>query len=207
MRHIGTAALPLLLASFILSGICFSSEDTEEDFPKIGFIKDEVVDVRSGDNINFESLCRLRKGDAVKIIGKRYSWFKVLLPSRAYLYIKSEYVDTASKKGEGVVNALHVNLRAGPGTNYSIVGQVSKPGVVKVLSEEDGWSKIEPLEGVIGWIESSQVKFSMDDNIEEEVETEQRALLPRDSTPKNVKELTLEPPKRQGNLTFSSQSE
>lgn len=152
----------LFILSFILVGIC--SADEGKGFPKIGFVKNNGANVRAGDNINFESLCKLEKGDPVKIIGKRYSWFKIILPKKAHVYIKSDYVDVDSEggiEGTGVVNALRVNLRAGPGTKYSILGQVSKPEILNILSESDGWYRIEPLRRISGWMHSSQLMFSL----------------------------------------------
>lgn len=123
--------------------------------------------MRAGDNINFESLCKLKQGAPVKILDKRYSWFKIALPKNAYLYIKDEYVDLALGKDTGTVNARRVNLRAGPGTEYSILGQVSKQEKLKVTSEKDGWYKIEPPDGTAGWIHSTQVEFDLKEAVKE----------------------------------------
>ena len=81
----------LLIISFLMPGACFSQEGYEE-LSKIGFVKDDNTSVRAGDNANFTSLCNLEKGDPVKIIGKRYSWYKVLLPKKAYVYIKKDFL-------------------------------------------------------------------------------------------------------------------
>jgi len=105
----------------------------------------------------------LDKLDPIKIVGKRYSWYKIALPKRAHLYIKNDYVDVSSKKKTYKVNGENVNLRAGPGTKYSILGQVSKPKKLNVLGEEGGWYKIEPPDATAGWIHSSQVRFSLSD--------------------------------------------
>lgn len=149
----------LFILSFILIGVCFADE--EETLSKIGFVKNNGANVRAGDNINFETLCRLEKGDPVKIIGKRYSWFKIILPKKAHIYVKNDYVDLDPEKDIGVVNALRVNLRAGPGTRYSILSQVSRPEMLNVLSEKDGWYKIEPPERTPGWMHSSQIMFDL----------------------------------------------
>jgi len=145
---------------FALGGVSFS--ETEKDVPRTGLIKNQVSNIRAGDNVNFEILCQLGKGEVVKIIGKRYSWFKVALPKKAYLYIKSDYLTILSEEGVGEVNAVRVNLRAGPGTKYSILGQVSKSERLKVVSGNNGWHKIEAPDGTSGWIHSSQITFRPD---------------------------------------------
>lgn len=151
-------SLSIVIIFLFLGRISFSEEENE--FPKTGSVKNEGANVRAGDNVNFESLCKLEKNDSVKITDKRYSWFKIVLPKKAYLYIKSDFVDlNEKKKTVGTINAMRVNLRAGPDTKYSILDQVSKPETVTIISEENGWYKIEPTDEAYGWIHSSQVSL------------------------------------------------
>ena len=142
---------------------CFSAtnEEPKEKFPCAGYIKTDTATVRAGDNANFEALCTLEKADKIKVMDKRYSWLKILLPQKAYLFIKKDYVDlTLDEKGIGIVNATNVNLRAGPGTRYSILGQVSKPEKLYIASEENGRYKVFPPYGISGWLHESQVDIS-----------------------------------------------
>lgn len=201
MRGIGIISF-LLAISFLLPGVCFSQEGYEE-LSKIGFVKNNGANVRAGDNVNFTSLCQLDEGDPVKVIGKRYSWYKVALPRSAYLYIKSDFVDLLSEKGEAEVNAGRVNLRAGPGTKYAILGQVSKPERVHVVLEEDGWYKIIPPEGIGGWVHESQLRFSME-NTPLKPEKEESQSQAKEKKETGIK-LMLKQTKPHGNLTFSTQ--
>ncbi|PJC47195.1 MAG: hypothetical protein CO035_06935, partial [Candidatus Omnitrophica bacterium CG_4_9_14_0_2_um_filter_42_8] len=157
MRRIGV--LIIILSLFTLTA--YAQEEAEEKFPRAGYVKDSGAIVRAGDNANFENLCVLSKSDSVKIIERRYSWFKILLPRKAALYVSKDYITlTSDEKGIGIINAGNVNLRAGAGTRYSIVGQISKPEKVSILSEEPGWYKIEPPYGTVGWVLSSQITLS-----------------------------------------------
>ena len=211
----------LFILSVLFHGICLSDE--EKDFPKIAFVKNDGANVRAGDNVNFEALCRLETGDPVKIIDKRYSWFKILLPQKAYLYIKDDYVDLASEKGIGAVNAVRVNLRAGPGTKYSILGQVSRPDKVKVVLKKEGWCKIQPPKATAGWIHSTQVGFSLGNikhvekkkeevaevKIKEAKVTQRQEKVP-DAAGKDKKQgviLMLKSSDPNGNLTFSTKKD
>lgn len=193
----------LLIGALLFShGLGFS--DTKEEFPEIGFAKDNGSNVRAGDNVNFESLYKLRKGDPVKIIDKRYSWFKIVLPKSAHLYIKNDYVDVDLDEGVGKVNAVRVNLRAGPATKYSILGQVSKPQELNVVSEKDGWYEIEPPEGTAGWVHASQISFEFIDIVRIEEEKPPVAQQPKKSA--NIR-LMPGSPEPKGNLTFSTQAD
>jgi len=166
----------ILVLSPMLQHTSYGLEDNSDidyEVPKMGFVKKDTANVRAGDNINYEVLCVLRKGDPVKIVGERYSWFKIILPRYAYLYIKSDFVDLdESDNTKGYVNASHVNLRAGPDTRYTILGQVSRPQALVIISEDNGWYKIEPPDNMKGWIHSDLISFDMEpqttkDNIPE----------------------------------------
>ncbi len=130
----------------------------------MGFAKKDGSNVRADSNTNSESLCRLRKGDPVKIVGKRYGWFRIILPGSAYLYVKNDFVELTPETNVGIIRATRVNLRAGPGTKHSILGQVSEPQEVYVLTEEEGgWYKIVPAgEKITGWMHSGQVRFDIE---------------------------------------------
>lgn len=134
------------------------SEEEKAGHPRIGIIESDDVNVRAGSNINYESLCKLNKGDRVEIIGESYGWYRIILPKKAHLYIKSDYVDFSFEQKIAEVNARRVNLRAGPDTNHSILGQVSKPYKLDIMGESAGWYQIEPPDGVSGWIHSLHVR-------------------------------------------------
>ena len=193
--------LIVLVMSVIVYSNCLAA--VEEKIPEAGFVKNNDSNVRAGDNVNFEILCKLKKGDAVKIIDKRYSWFKIVLPKKAHLYIKNDFVDI-SEEEQGVVNANRVNLRAGPATKYSILGQVSEEEILKVISEKDAWYEIEPPVNTAGWIHSSQIAFEP-----VPIETEKiLAKRPFVTQKKGTRNITLKTgaPEPKGNLVFSTQT-
>lgn len=141
--------------------------NTEADYPKTGFIKNNGAQILAGDNINFETLCKLKESDPVKITGKRYSWYKIILPKYAYLYIAKDLVIPEKDVKTGAVAGVNVNLRAGPGGNYSVVSQISKPEKVKIISDTGEWFKIEPPENTTGWIHESDVIFKIKETAKE----------------------------------------
>ena len=191
--------LVMLVASVVFYSNCTAA--VEENVPEAGFVKNNGSNVRAGDNINFEILCKLKKGAAVKIIDKRYSWFKIVLPKKAHLYIKNDFVDIPEEKTQGVVNADRVNLRAGPATKYSILGQVSEEEMLKVISEKDGWYEIEPPANTAGWIHSSQIAL-------EPIPVETEKITAGKSFVAQKRNITLKTgvPKPKGNLIFSTQA-
>jgi len=164
MGHIKSCAVIFIISLFALT--VYPEEEAGEKFPKAGYIKSDETAVKAGDNVNFENLCVLSKADSVKVIDRRYSWLKILLPKKAFLYISKDYVDlTSDEKGVGIINAYNVNIRAGAGTRYSIIGQISKPEKVSVISEDSGWYKIEPPYGSAGWVNSDQITLTEENEI------------------------------------------
>jgi|GEM_PF-1500503 len=165
MRLVKICIAGIFVFSLLALTAC-AEEGAKEAFPKSGYVKNDGAQIKAGDNANFENLCALSKSEPVKIMDKRYSWFKVLLPKKAALYVSNDYVTlTSDEKGVGVINASNVNLRAGAGTRYSIVGQISKPEKVTILSESAGWYKIEPPYGATGWVLSSEIELSKENEI------------------------------------------
>jgi len=155
----------LIVIFSLLTLTAYAQEESEEKFPKVGYVRNDGAIVKAGDNENFENLCTLSKADPVKIIDKRYSWFKILLPKKAALYIHSDYVTlTSDEKGIGIINASNVNIRAGAGTRYAIVSQISKPEKVSILSKDAEWYKIEPPYGTAGWMHSNQIDITTEAN-------------------------------------------
>ncbi|MCX5693386.1 MAG: SH3 domain-containing protein [Candidatus Omnitrophica bacterium] len=203
MRYIKSCAVIFILSLFSLT--VYSEEEAKEKFPKVGYVKNEEAIVRAGDNVNFENLCSLSKSDSVKIIDRRYSWFKILLPKKAFLYVNKDYVDlTSDEKGVGIINASNVNLRAGAGTRYSIIGQISKPEKVSIISEDSGWYKIEPPYGATGWIYSNQIMLAEENEIkipEQKSEQKKVEAKPKETTGSTVR-LNANYPAPKGNLSI-----
>ncbi len=196
----------LVIVFSLLTLTVYAEETAKEKFPKTGYVKADGVEVKAGDNANFESLCTLSKSESVKIVDSRYSWYKILLPRRAHLYVNKDYVTlTSNEKGIGFINATNVNLRAGAGTRYSIVGQISKPEKVSILSEESGWCRIEPPYGAAGWVHSNQITVSEVKEIKEEKTTK---YLAAEAQKKETKSTTIKLnkdypyTKAKGNLTI-----
>ncbi len=67
------------------------------------------------------------------------AWAKILLPANAHVWVSSQYVDATNK----TVVPNKLNVRSGPGENYSILGQMERGEPVKELATKNGWIEIE----------------------------------------------------------------
>jgi uncharacterized protein YgiM (DUF1202 family) len=151
----------LLIAFLLWAGWLFA-----QDFPFIGRVTKEGVNIRSGANVNFETLYQSTKNNKVIVKGKVYNWYKIMLPGDVKCFISAKYVKSVEPIS-GVVIADRVNIRVKPGEKYTIIGQAKQGTVLRILGEKDGWYAISPLENCYGWIHENFVKFLEPFNEEE----------------------------------------
>ena len=139
---------------------CFSSRFgfAEERFPFLAEVSAPSVNIRAGEHLNFEKLGRLTKGQQVVVVGKNYSWYKIKLPANAKSYVSQEFVLQVDAQ-TGVIKSERVNIRAGAGANFTVLGQLKKGTTVKILEKLDGWYRIEAVEGTWGWISQQYLTF------------------------------------------------
>src|SRR5207247_8257681 len=66
-------------------------------------------------------------------------WAKVALPAGSAVWVSAHFIDATSK----AVVPKKLNLRSGPGENYSILGRIEKGTVIKEIETKGDWMKIE----------------------------------------------------------------
>jgi hypothetical protein len=107
------------------------------------------VNVRGQAKLKSEVVGHLTKGDAVTVLGEvtlknsapdePSAWAKIMLPSTQHVWVNGTFVDATNK----TVSARKLNLRGGPGENYSVLGLLEKGSEVKELSTKGDWMEIE----------------------------------------------------------------
>jgi len=118
--------------------------------PEPGVAKQNNVNVRGQASINSEVIAHLKKGDAITVLeevtlkkpkqDEPSRWYKITLPSSIGVWVNGNFVDTANN----TVKGTRLNMRGGPGENYSVLGRLEKGATVKPLDTKNGWIKIEP---------------------------------------------------------------
>lgn len=106
------------------------------------------VNVRGQANINSEVVAHLKQGDAVTVLeeitlkhpktDEPAKWAKVALPAGTHVWVNSTFLD-ANK----TVKPAKLNVRTGPGENYSVAGLLHKGDAVKEISTKGEWTEIE----------------------------------------------------------------
>jgi uncharacterized protein YgiM (DUF1202 family) len=114
-------------------------------------LKGEVVGhLKAGATVNVISQINLDKHAA----DEPAQWAKISLPSETRVWVNSKFVDAATK----TVSAKKLNLRAGPGENYSVLGMIEKGAPVSELSAKGDWSQIETPTNAFAFVAAMYLK-------------------------------------------------
>jgi uncharacterized protein YgiM (DUF1202 family) len=108
------------------------------------------LNVRGQAGLKGEVVARLNKGEAVTVLsqlnldkhstGEPAQWAKIALPASTKIWVHSTFIDATTK----AVLPKKLNLRAGPGENYSVLGVIERGTVVNAITTKDAWTQIEP---------------------------------------------------------------
>ncbi len=111
--------------------------------------KEKNVNVRGQAAINSEIVTHLKKGDLVTVFeevtlkkpkpDEPAAWAKVALPAGSVVWVNTHFIDANSK----TVLPKKLNVRSGPGENYSILGRIERGSTVKEIETKGDWMKVE----------------------------------------------------------------
>ena len=157
--------LMTFVALFFNSGLC-----EQEGFPFAGSIMGNDVNIRAGQDNNFEVIFQVNEGDKIIVLGKEGGWYKIQVPEGAFAYVHQNFLDVEMNKGKA--KGDNVNLRAGAGTNYTILGQVNEPDTVEVVDKIDDWYMVKPPQSAAAWVNADFVaRYSTLEKYEKEEES------------------------------------
>jgi len=140
-----------------------------------GEINTNRINLRSDATTSAQIIATLNKGERVEVVSESYAWYKIRLPKDVPVYVRRnlatciKYTDNR----QGVASPLlgqclsakilkdHVNLRARPSEDSSILGVCDQNEIVNVISINNGWYKIEPLPASFGWVHKKFVDRSV----------------------------------------------
>src|ERR1019366_6122578 len=102
------------------------------------------------DTVNVLSEITLDKPKA----GEPAHWAKIALPSGTKVWINSRFVDATNM----VVAVKKLNLRGGPGENYSVLGVVEKGATVTAVTSKGDWTQIETPASAFAFVAATYLK-------------------------------------------------
>jgi uncharacterized protein YgiM (DUF1202 family) len=109
-----------------------------------------ITHVSKGSTVNVLSQINLDK----PLAGEPASWAKISLPTNVLVWVRSEFVDATNK----TVLPKKLNLRAGPGENYSVLGVIERGTSVSEVITKGDWTQIEPPANAYAFVAAIYLK-------------------------------------------------
>jgi uncharacterized protein YgiM (DUF1202 family) len=142
-----------------------SQQVDTSSFPYTAEITGDDVYVRSGPGTNFYHCGKLKTGEKVKVVGKQFSWSRVLPPAGSFSWISMDFVTiNPTDPKVGTVTGDNVRVYAGsdfvkPLYSTTLQGKLSKGETVKLLGEQmDDYYKIAAPPFAYLWVSTNFTK-------------------------------------------------
>jgi uncharacterized protein YraI len=124
-------------------------------------VKDNRVNIRGQATLHSEVITQLKKGETVIVLeeikvkapkpGEPKAWLRIALPSNTPVWVFNGFVTN------NTVGVPKLNVRAGPGENYSVVARLEKGAALKPLRTSGAWMEIETPSGATAFVAAETV--------------------------------------------------
>jgi uncharacterized protein YgiM (DUF1202 family) len=122
------------------------------------------VNVRGQPKLNSEVVARLTKDQKVMVIeeitrnnsgpDEPSAWAKIVLPSDVHVWVNSGFIDSGNK----TVKPKKLNVRGGPGENFSVLGRLQRGEMVNQVSVKGDWLEIEAPTNSYAYVAAQYLK-------------------------------------------------
>jgi len=122
------------------------------------------VNVRGQAKLKSEVVARITKGQPVTVIeeivrnnsgpSEPSAWAKIALPANAHVWVNSSFIDASNQ----TVLPKRLNLRSGPGENYSVIGRLQRGEAVKPVTTKETWTEIEAPTNAYAFVAAQYLK-------------------------------------------------
>jgi hypothetical protein len=150
-----------LLSISALSAFCLFAPSIHAAETK-AVVTDGKINVRGQPSLVGEVITQLQKGDEVTVLeeinvenpkpGDPTNWAKIKLPANTPVWVFAPMVKN------GAVAVSRLNLRAGPGENYSVLGRLDRGEPVKEIRTVEQWSEVEAPPSAYAFVDASLIK-------------------------------------------------
>ena len=111
------------------------------------------LNVRAAASVGSSVLSKVANDSYITLVSRFGSWWRVEYARDQYGYCHADYINALSGSIATVAtNTGALNIRTGPGTNYTKTGSLPKGEQVIVLSADNGWSRILYHGSKTGWV-------------------------------------------------------
>jgi hypothetical protein len=88
-----------------------------------------------------------------RVPGEPTNWARIKLPPNTPVWVFAPFVK------DGTVNVSRLNVRAGRGENYSVIGRLNRGEEVKAIRTVEEWIEIEPPTNAYAFVDIGLLKF------------------------------------------------
>ena len=124
------------------------------------------ANMRKGASTKYKVTGVLQKGEEVKILSQSNGWYKIQNSDNEKGWTYNTHINASDKelqnttdKNSGVVR-FNLNFRKGPSTDEKIISVLQTGEKVKILSQSNGWYKVQNSSGKVGWAYGKYIKTS-----------------------------------------------
>ncbi len=131
---------------------------------EVAVVKGKTVNVRGQASLVGEVITQLKAGEKVILLeeipvqkpgpGEPSKWARIQLPDNTPVWVAAGFLDPTSK----TVKSKRLNVRAGPGENYSVLGHLEKGAAVKEIRTVNGWLEIEAPPGAYAFVAADLIE-------------------------------------------------
>lgn len=122
------------------------------------------INVRGQAGLKGEAVAHLKQGETVTVLdqinldrhkaGEPAQWAKIALPASTHVWVYAAFVDKTGK----TVLPKKLNLRAGPGENYSVLGVIEHGTPVTEITTKGKWMQIAPPADAYAFVAAMYLK-------------------------------------------------
>jgi hypothetical protein len=123
-------------------------------------VEGDRVNVRGEAALSSEVVTQLRKGETVVVLepvavakpakGEPAKWLKILLPENTPVWVSAHFISPSN-----TVSGSKLNVRGGPGENYSVLARLVKGEAVEPIRTVDDWIEIHPPTNAVAYVAAS----------------------------------------------------
>ena len=148
MKRIDPSALfrwAVILGILLCLTVAVGATPARADTSGAATVTATALNLRSEPDMSGAVLSCLPRGTVVLVTGQEDGWYKIWYRGESG-YMSKDYLSFSttaqSAFGTGTVEGSYVNVRSGPGTSYSVLGQVGEGDTLPVTGVSGAWLKV-----------------------------------------------------------------
>lgn len=139
-------AAALLMCAAVITGIAQESAIRQVRVARTN------VNLRAKPMLIVEVAGQVQAGAILNVKSSREDWIEVEVPHEIGVWVSRSYVK------DDKITGNNVNIRAGPGMNFSVIGQLNEGESVEIMESYGDWLKIAPKPQCSLWVHRSLVE-------------------------------------------------